>query len=207
MYLRIVLREKDKIEANTPIMTTVESPKPEDCTEVDGKVVGTVGGLNPGETGNKNNESEGKAVRSTAVDRPPPPTESPKVDEVDKKVVEVVTELAPEIEEPTDELVEEIDEDFIEKVRATGENSKAWQAMRRRGKKEFGKDYLLKTLPILPSIPGKPVGRGRKAAMASKKRGESSANKLHNAGYKTATRDRITKDFRFPSKEFSVFTF
>ena len=42
--------------------------------------------------------------------------------------------------------------------------------MRKRGKKELGKDYLLKASPILPSIPGKPKGRGRKAAMASKKK-------------------------------------
>ena len=79
-------------------------------------------------------------------------------------------DLKPQVSPTIDEPVQDINEDFVEKVRATGANSQAWQAMRKRGKKELGKDYLLKALPILPSLPGKPVGRGRKAAMASKKK-------------------------------------
>ena len=59
-------------------------------------------------------------------------------------------DLKPQVSPTIDEPVQDINEDFVEKVRATGANSQAWQAMRKRGKKELGKDYLLKALPILP---------------------------------------------------------
>ena len=100
-------------------------------------------------------------AESTIVDGALDKEEMDASDELDKEVEEIMSEPVPSIDE---------DEAFIEKVKSVKKDDPDWANMKRRGTRSLGRDYLLSSLTHLPSIPGTPVGRGRKAAKASKLR-------------------------------------
>ena len=100
-------------------------------------------------------------AESTIVDGALDKEEMDATDELDKEVEEIMSEPVPSIDE---------DEAFIEKVKSVKKDDPDWANMKRRGTRSLGRDYLLSSLTHLPSIPGTPVGRGRKAAKASKLR-------------------------------------
>ena len=100
-------------------------------------------------------------AESTIVDGAQDKEEIDATDELDKEVEEIMSEPVPSIDE---------DEAFIEKVKSVKKDDPDWANMKRRGTRSLGRDYLLSSLTHLPSIPGTPVGRGRKAAKASKLR-------------------------------------
>ena len=100
-------------------------------------------------------------AESTIVDGAPDKEEMDASDEFDKEVEEIMSEPVPSIDE---------EEAFIEKVKSVKKDDPDWEHMKRRGTRSLGRDYLLSSLTHLPSIPGTPVGRGRKAAKASKLR-------------------------------------
>ena len=100
-------------------------------------------------------------AESTIVDGALDKEEIDATDELDKEVEEIMSEPVPSIDE---------DEAFIEKVKSVKKDDPDWANMKRRGTRSLGRDYLLSSLTHLPSIPGTPVGRGRKAAKASKLR-------------------------------------
>ena len=100
-------------------------------------------------------------AESTIVDGAREREEMDAADELDKEVEEIMSEPVPSIDE---------EEAFIEKVKSVKKDDPDWANMKRRGTRSLGRDYLLSSLTHLPSIPGTPVGRGRKAAKASKLR-------------------------------------
>ena len=105
----------------------------------------------------KPKEGQGERVESAIVDR----THKEASDDMEDEVEIIINEPIPKID---DEVV------FTKKVKSIKKDNKDWADMKKRDQKTYGRDYLLTTLPILPSIPGKQVGRGQKAAKASKLR-------------------------------------
>ena len=88
-------------------------------------------------------------------------------DELDNEVEIIMSEPVPEIDE---------EEAFKEKVKSVKKDDPDWEHMKRRGNRSLGRDYLLASLPHLPSIPGTQVGRGRKAAKARHLRNNTDVN-------------------------------
>ena len=100
-------------------------------------------------------------AESTIVDGAQENEDRDATDELDNEVEEIMNEPVPNIDE---------EEAFIKKVKSVKKDDPDWENMKRRGTRALGRDYLLSSLSHLPSIPGTQVGRGRKAAKASKLR-------------------------------------